>query len=266
MPGAGCDSVLTTDAGVGETLFAGSVVELIIVASLTAVASGVGAIPVFALGPDRADHWRAGMVGFAAGVMSVAAVLGLLIPGFEEGPAAEVIAGAVVGVALLVALRNWLRHRGELAIGGGGSGASLLVFIVLFAHSLPEGFAIGTAYASATAGLGLFVVIAIAIQNIPEGTSVAIPMSIEGRSAAAQFWAATLSSAPQPVGAVLAYVFVEHVEALLALSFGFAAGAMLALVARQLVPDAIRENARQGVAGIALGALLMGIVSVVLSI
>jgi len=241
------------------------VVELIIVASLTAVASGVGAIPVFALGADRAGRWRAGMVGFAAGVMSVAAILGLLIPGLDAGSTTEVIAGLAIGVVLLVLLRNWLRHRGELAIGG-GSGTSLLVFIVLFAHSLPEGFAIGTAYASATAGLGLFVVIAIAIQNVPEGTSVAIPLSIEGRSASEQFWAAVLSSAPQPIGAVVAYVFVERVEALLALSFGFAAGAMLALVVRQLIPDALRADARQGVAGIALGAALMGIVSVVLSV
>ena len=230
--------------------------ELILVSCLTAVASGIGAIPVFALGADRAGGWRAAMVGFAAGVMSVAAVVGLLIPGFREGPASEVVAGAAVGAVLLVALRSWLRHRGDLSIGG-GSQTSILVFAVLFAHSLPEGFAIGTAYASATAGLGLFVVVAIAIQNIPEGTSVAIPLSIDGRSPAVQFWAAVLSSAPQPFGAVLAYVFVERIDALLALSFGFAAGAMLALVVRQLVPDAISENPRRAIAGLVCGAAFM---------
>ena len=238
--------------------------ELILVACLTAIASGIGAIPVFALGADRAVRWRAGMVGFAAGVMSVAAVVGLLIPGFQEGSAVEVLIGAAVGVALLVILRSLLRHRGELAIKG--SSTSLLVFIVLFAHSLPEGFAIGTAYASATTGLGLYVVIAIAIQNIPEGTSVAIPLSIDGRSAGQQFWAAVLSSAPQPIGAVIAYVFVERIEALLALSFGFAAGAMLALVFRQLVPDAIRESPKHGSIGILTGAAFMGLVSFALSV
>lgn len=238
--------------------------ELILVACLTAVASGIGAIPVFALGADRAVRWRAAMVGFAAGVMAVAAVVGLLIPGFREGSAVEVVIGTFVGVALLVMLRGWLRHRGELAIKG--SSTSLLVFVVLFAHSLPEGFAIGTAYASATAGLGLYVVIAIAIQNIPEGTSVAIPLSIDGRSGSQQFWAAVLSSSPQPVGAVIAYVFVERVEALLALSFGFAAGAMLALVFKQLVPDAIRESPKRGSIGIVAGAAFMGLISFVLSV
>ena len=235
--------------------------ELILVSCLTAVASGIGAIPVFALGADRAGGWRAAMVGFAAGVMSVAAVVGLLIPGFREGPAIEVVAGAAVGVVFLVALRGWLRHRGDLSIGG-GSATSVLVFAVLFAHSLPEGFAIGTAYASATAGLGLFVVVAIAIQNIPEGTSVAIPLSIDGRGPFVQFWAAVLSSAPQPVGAVLAYGFVERVDALLALSFGFAAGAMLALVVRQLVPDAVSDDPRRAIGGLVSGAAFMGALGV----
>jgi zinc transporter, ZIP family len=240
------------------------VLELIFVASLTAVACGLGAIPVFALGADRAAAWRAPMIGFAAGVMTVAAVVGLLVPGFREGTPAEVLAGAVLGVALLVVLRSWLGHRGEIAERG--SSTSLLVFAVLFIHSLPEGFAIGTAYASATAGLGLFVVIAIAIQNIPEGTSVAIPLSIDGRSATVQFWAAVLSSIPQPIGAVVAYAFVERVESLLALSFGFAAGAMLALVFRQLLPDAVRADAVRGSLGVAAGALFMGLVSVLLSV
>ncbi len=115
---------------------------------------------------------------------------------------------------------------------------SVLVFGVLLVHSLPEGLAIGTAYASDLAGLSLFVILAIGLQNVPEGTSVAIPMAEAGFSRSSQFWAAVLTSAPQPVGAVLAYLVVEHVQALLPASFAFAAGAMLALVAFELVPQA----------------------------
>ena len=73
---------------------------------------------------------------------------------------------------------------------------SVLVFAVLFVHSLPEGLAIGTAYASDTAGLSLFVLTAIALQDVPEGTAVAIPMQETGFSRSAQFWAAVLTSAP----------------------------------------------------------------------
>ena len=92
---------------------------------------------------------------------------------------------------------------------GPGARTSALVFAVLFVHSLPEGLAVGTAFASDRAGLSLFVILAIAIQNIPEGTSVAIPMEAAGFGRTRQFWAAVGTSAPQPVGAVIAYLAVE---------------------------------------------------------
>ncbi|HSC22007.1 MAG TPA: ZIP family metal transporter, partial [Solirubrobacterales bacterium] len=139
--------------------------------------------------------------------------------------------------------------------------------IVLFVHSLPEGLAIGTAYASDTAGLGLFVIVAIAIQNIPEGTSVAIPMETAGFGRARQFWAAVGTSAPQPVGAVIAYLAVEEVSALLPFSFAFAAGAMLSLIAIEMLPQAYAGRGRFGPtfgllagAGVMLGLdLLLGV-------
>jgi ZIP family zinc transporter len=134
----------------------------------------------------------------------------------------------------------------------------VLVFAVLFVHSLPEGLAIGTAYASSTAGLGLYVILAIALQNIPEGTSVAIPMSGAGFTRGQQFWAAVGTSAPQPVGAVVAYVAVQQVNALLPVSFAFAAGAMLALVAIEMLPQAVSAGGPWRTAsGFVPGALVM---------
>ena len=84
-------------------------------------------------------------------------------------------------------------------------------------------------------------ILAIALQNIPEGTSIAIPMEAAGFGARQQFWAAVISSAPQPVGALIAYALVNQIEGLLAFSFAFAAGAMLALVLVELVPQAFRR-------------------------
>src|SRR6185503_1320433 len=103
---------------------------------------------------------------------------GLLLPAFDEGSAGAVLAGLALGVVFLLVARRAIGgrevHVGQLA--GGNVRTAVLVFLVLLVHSLPEGFAIGTAYASDTAGLAPFVILAIAIQNIPEGTSVAIPM------------------------------------------------------------------------------------------
>lgn len=233
-------------------------VVLLLAASGTALATGLGAIPVFFLG-HRAAQLTPLLLGFAAGVMGVASIAGLLIPATEEGSALAVLGGLVLGVALLGAARRRLDPKTTfMGRAGPGARTSALVFLVLFVHSLPEGFAIGTAFASERAGLSLFVIVAIAIQNIPEGTSVAIPMATAGFSHARQFWAAVGTSAPQPVGALVAFLLVEQVEALLPFSFAFAAGAMLALIAVELLPKAYSGPARLGPsAALALGAAVM---------
>ena len=108
--------------------------------------------------------------------------------------------------------------------------------------------------------------IAIAIQNIPEGTSVAIPMEAAGHSGAQQFWAAVGTSAPQPVGAAIAYVLVEEISGLLPVSFAFAAGAMLALVVVEVVPDAVAGSPRRALAGMLSGGAFMLVLSVALRV
>jgi zinc transporter, ZIP family len=234
------------------------VVVLVFAAGLTALATGLGAIPVFFLG-ERAAELTPVLLGVAAGVMGVASLAGLLAPAIEEGSALAVVSGLLLGGALLGFARARLRpDAGFMGRTGPGTRTSALVFAVLFVHSLPEGLAIGTAFASDRAGLSLFVILAIAIQNIPEGTSVAIPMASAGFTRNRQFWAAVGTSVPQPVGALIAFLLVEQVEALLPFSFAFAAGAMLALIAVELLPDAYAGRVRlRPTVGIAIGAAVM---------
>jgi len=227
--------------------------------SATAAATGLGALPVAWLG-RRATDLRPAMWGLTIGLMGVASIVGLLLPALDEGSAASVFGGVAAGVVfLLVAQRQLKVHDvGVAGLRGAGIRRSVLVFVVLLVHSIPEGFAIGTAYASDTAGLSLFVIVAIGLQNVPEGTSVAIPMDAAGFSVGRQFWAAVLTSAPQPVGAVAAYLLVEQIEPLLPISFGFAAGAMLAIVAVELAPQAFQRGHRaQAAAGLVSGSVLM---------
>lgn len=232
---------------------------LFLAACGTALATGLGAIPVWFLG-RRAEALTPFLLGLAAGVMGVASILGLLVPAVEEGSIWEVLGGLFVGGVLLGVARRRLRPEAAfMGRRGPGARTSALVFAVLFVHSLPEGFAVGTAYASERAGLGLFVIVAIAIQNVPEGTSVAIPMEVAGFGRARQFWAAVGTSAPQPVGAIVAYLAVEEVGALLPFSFAFAAGAMLSLIAAEMLPQAYADRRRQigPTAGLAVGAAVM---------
>lgn len=243
------------------------VLILFLAACGTALATGVGAIPVFLLG-RRAAALAPTLLGFAAGVMGVAAVAGLLIPATQEGSAAEVLIGLAIGIGFLAVVR-WRFHPEASFMGRSGPGTrtSALVFLVLFVHSLPEGFAVGTAFASDRTGLSLFVILAIAIQNVPEGTSVAIPMAEAGFGRARQFWAAVATSAPQPVGALIAYFAVEEISGLLPVSFAFAAGAMLALIVVEMLPSAYEGGDRVGPSvGIAAGAALMLALSLLLGV
>src|SRR5918995_2861248 len=235
------------------------VVVLAFAGTATALATGVGAVPVFLLG-ERAARFRPFLWGTTIGLMGVASVVGLLLPALDEDGGGIVAAGLCAGVVFLLGSRRLLAGR-EVHVGqlrGAGVRKSLLVFGVLLVHSLPEGFAIGTAFASDTEGLALFIFLAIALQNVPEGTSVAIPMASAGFGHGQQFWAAVLTSTPQPVGAVVAYLAVEQIDGLLPFSFAFAAGAMLTLVLLELAPQAFARGGRYAAAaGTASGAALM---------
>jgi ZIP family zinc transporter len=232
----------------------------------TALATGVGALPVSRLGV-HARTLRPVLWGMTVGLMTVTSVVGLLLPALDEGSTQSVVVGLVCGVAFLVVSRRVLSSR-DVHVGrlrGADVRQSALVFAVLLVHSLPEGFAIGTAFASDTQGLGLFVVLAMALQNVPEGVSVAIPMQEAGFRPRQQFWAAVLTSAPQPVGALIAYALVQQIEALLPFSFAFAAGAMLALVV-DLAPQAFKRGTLTlSIGGVAIGAMLMLLLAALLN-
>lgn len=231
---------------------------LLLVALLTTFATGLGVVPVALLG-ERAQRSAPLLLGLASGVMLVAAIVGLLLPAIDEGSTSEVVGGLIAGALfLVVAERAFKPERGFMGQTGEGVRASALVFIVLAIHSLPEGFAIGSAYASGDTALGVFVIAAIAIQNIPEGTAVAVPMQQAGFGFSRQFWAAVGTSIPQPIGAVIAYLAVHEISALLPISFAFASAAMLTLVAIEMLPSAYSGEGRGApTLGIVAGAGLM---------
>lgn len=234
---------------------------LFLIGWATAFATGLGAVPVFFLGA-RVAAYTAALTGFAAGLMGVAAIVGLLVPALDDGSTGVVLGSLVSGVVFLLGTSELVRRRDERVAAdralGTAARRSLLVVLVLFVHSIPEGLAIGTAFASTVQGLGLFVILAVALQNVPEGTATALPMQAAGYSRSRQFWAAVLTSAPQPFAAVAAFLLVERVTALLPASFAFAAGAMLALVAYDLIPNAFtRSTWRSASVGVALGGGLM---------
>jgi zinc transporter, ZIP family len=113
---------------------------LILAASATALATGLGAIPVFFLS-ERAAALRPLLLGVAAGTMAVASVAGLLLPGLDEGTLAEVAAGFAGGACFLLATRRALDPAPDHLERARSAGVrtSILVFVVLLSTACPKG-------------------------------------------------------------------------------------------------------------------------------
>lgn len=230
---------------------------LLAAATATALATGLG-VPIVWWRQGRTAALTPMLEGATGGIMAVAAIVGLLLPALDDGGPAAVVGGLAVGVVFLLGTRRWLGQRRTRATRTAAQTRATLTVAVLFVHSLPEGMAIGAAFAADRSGLDLFVTLAIALQNVPEGTATAIPMAEAGASRRSQVLTAIATSLPQPVGAVLAYIAAERIGGLLPVSLAFAAGAMLALVVVEVAPAASRSGTRRaGAAGAAGGALLM---------
>ncbi|MFB6087407.1 MAG: ZIP family metal transporter [Haloarculaceae archaeon] len=263
-------------------------VALVFVAGLlTALATGLGAIPFF-LVEDISDRWNVGLWGLASGIMVAASVFGLIREGLAvvEGSwidaAVAIGPGVLAGVALVVVGHEVLEGAEVSPKKYEEADFKKLVLIlgILTVHSFPEGVAVGVSFAElgiddpaiatvSVAGLALpvlavFMTLAISIHNVPEGVAVSIPLRAMGVSEWRMVWWAVFSSLPQPIGAVVAYYFVTLAERFLPLGFGFAAGAMVYLVVTEFIPEALESGRdlpgggrRELVGGILAGVLAM---------
>jgi ZIP family zinc transporter len=254
---------------------------------LTALATGLGAVPFF-LVENISDRWNVVLWGVASGIMVSASVFGLVGEGLavvDGTPVDAVVAigpGVLAGVALVVVGHGVLVDADVDARDYEDADFRKLVLIlgILTVHSFPEGVAVGVSFAElgiedpslatvSVAGLTLpvlavFMTVAISIHNVPEGVAVSIPLRSMGVGEWRMVWWAVFSSLPQPVGAVLAYYFVTLAEQFLPFGFGFAAGAMVYLVATEFVPEALDRGAdlpgrgrRELLGGVAAGVLVM---------
>jgi ZIP family zinc transporter len=223
-----------------------SFIVAMIAATITVLANGLGAVP-FLFIKHLPDSWTRAGWSLAGGLMLSASVFNLIFPGVEEGGFLPVAFGIFVGSGVM-ALTSKLLNGNEHAVSGLSVESSrkiLLVLITMFIHSFPEGLAVGIAYGSGEAGLGLLMALAILIHNIPEGTAVAMPLRAEGVSGWKCIGWAIFSGLPQLLAAAPAYLAVVTFRQILPFGFGFAAGAMIFLVMSEMIPTSrMEENQR----------------------
>jgi zinc transporter ZupT len=220
---------------------------VLLLASLTALTTGLGAVP-FAFFPRMSPTVEAQANALAAGLM-LGASFGLATEGTTRG-GWETLAGAAAGVFFILAVHRLLdRQRFDFWGTGPSVGAkrALLVLVVMTAHSAAEGVALGVGFGGAET-LALAITVAIAVHNIPEGLAVTAVLRPQGRSLIECAGWSVFSSLPQPLLAVPAFVFVEVFQAALPYGLGFAAGAMAFLVLQELLPEAYGHAPASGVA------------------
>jgi zinc transporter ZupT len=212
----------------------------------TAAATGLGALP-FAFGGAGAHRWLGAANAIASGVM-LGASASLVVEGGERS-AWETAVGAVAGAAFVHCAYRLVGERDALHLGslrGADARKALLIVGVMTAHSAAEGLGVGAAFGD-TGAFGLLIAAAIAVQNIPEGLAISLVLVPRGtRVRAAAGWS-VFSSLPQPLLAVPAFLFVEQFTAVLPVALGFAAGAMVWMVGRELLPEALAQGPRRAV-------------------
>ena len=242
----------------------------------------IGAAFVFLMKDEMSPRVQKSLLGFALGVMVAASVWSLLIPAMEmevdEGKWAVLptAVGFLLGIGFLLLLDELTPH---LHIGtekpeGPHSRLSRTAMLALAVtiHNLPEGMAVGVVFAGAEGGIGglslasaLAVSIGIAIQNIPEGAIISMPMRAEGNSRWRSFIIGSLSGAVEPVGALTVVLLASLITPALPYFLAFAAGAMFYVVVEELIPEASEgEHSNLSTIGFAFGFVLMMVLDVVM--
>lgn len=214
------------------------------------------------------------LTGFAAGVMSAAAVWSLLLPAMESQTTlgrwafVPAVVGFWLGILFLLTLDQTVPHQHMSDCGQEGRrcglSRTLMLVLAVALHNLPEGVAVGVAYAGSQSGSGITTAsamtlsLAIALQNFPEGAIIALPLRAEGASRKNAFFYGALSGAVEPLGALLALAAASMAVPALPYLLGFAAGAMIYVVVEELIPEmSAGGHSNTGTLFFAIGFTLM---------
>ena len=188
--------------------------------------------------PMGSRQWNAALAGAAGGAMLAACLWNLLLPAMAQDRA-WALAGFSLGLLSLLIPERLPGHRFSPA-------AALMTAVVL--HNIPEGMAVG-------AGNSVGLTLGIALQNIPDGAVAAVPLLALGVSRKRAFAAGVLSGAVEPLAAGLMMVCAGALEPWMPLLLGFAGGAMIFVVLRELAPR--MADSGWGTACFVAGFLLM---------
>ncbi len=224
------------------------------------------------------------MLGFAAGVMIAASFWSLLAPAIELSESMGLIPwippaiGFLSGGIFLRLVDRLLPHlhieyKMEEAEGIKTNWSrSILLVLAITLHNIPEGLAVGVGFGAVGASIGsaslagaMALALGIGIQNFPEGAAVSIPLRRDGMSRSKSFFYGQASGIVEPIAGVLGAALVSTMRPILPYALAFAAGAMIYVVAEEVLPEANRDgNGHLATIGTMVGFAVMMILDVAL--
>ena len=215
------------------------------------------------------------MMSFSAGVMIAASYWSLLEPAFalakelDKNAAVTVTLGFFMGGLFIVASDILLEKRMVTDYKEERFKRCILLITAVTMHNVPEGLAIGVAFGCAgicggreAVTAAIMLAVGIGIQNIPEGICVAMPLRREGISRAKSFLAGQFSGMVEPIAGVLGALFALTVQSALPMALSFSAGAMIAVVCSELIPESFKDNKHLSTAGVLAGFVVMMLLDV----
>ena len=244
--------------------------------------TSLGSALVFFMRGGLSDKVQRTLAGFAAGVMVAASVWSLLIPSIEQSSAmgqwafAPAAVGFWVGILFLLLLDHVIPHLHRSSNDCEGPHSRLqrttMMVLAVTLHNIPEGMAVGVVYAGYLSGNAqisaagaLALALGIAIQNLPEGAIISMPLRAEGMSKGRAFVGGVLSGIVEPMGATLTILAAAAIVPALPYLLSFAAGAMLYVVVEELIPEMSQgRHSNIGVLCFALGFSVMMVLDVAL--
>ena len=210
------------------------------------------------------------ILGFAAGIMMAAAILGLIVPSLDSGNVWITVLGILCGAIFLNFADKLTPHLHSIT----GVGAEeephsdkqnqlnkVLLFVMAIAiHNLPEGIAAGVGFGSEDVSNAITVALGIALQNIPEGMIIVSPLIMAGVSKWRVFMIASLTGVVEIIGTIIGFGAVSVATAILPFALAFAGGTMIYVVSDEMIP----ETHHSGHERMATYSLLFGFITMLL--
>lgn len=257
--------------------------------------TSLGAALVFLLKKEIKPIVQKILLGFASGVMIAASVWSLLIPAIEMAEQQNKIAwipasvGFILGTVILIVVNNVAErlenkikiermfNRKKLGtlekeVSKEKLKSTSMLVLAVTLHNIPEGMAVGVAFAGLlTCSIGVTLAgafalaIGIAIQNIPEGAIISMPLHSSGKGKFKSFVGGVLSGVVEPIGAIITIMLTQIVVPILPYLLSFAAGAMIYVVVAELIPESQSDKRTNIVTiAVAIGFVIMMLLDVAL--